>query len=311
MDGFELSTMNLNFGGHLDCGTLFLVNCFVMNLCCCAGLCCPLSNQVDNREYLKNKKYVYIHELYDVTNISKTGDFTTTSFNVFKGEEFFDCELSDEDKAIISQIKTAMAHKNEDDRRNAVRELMKTSPREIRFDGYRSVEFSLSGPEKPKLAAVDRSSHHVRNALFYDVTEDRVFGYGVPSAYEAAKFQEVVTALNGTALANNWCCFGQIMCMGTTLHHCFTACCIYECLYGSEIDKIISDLPRGMDMVIDENRMFGKVYLRMHVHDYTQYGPTHNSGVSAQEVPVVGAATAAVVPTTQLSASVAPFSMER
>ena len=206
---------------------------------------------------------------------------TTKKWLDYKDEEKFDCELE-----LIGKMKEAMNHEKY---KMLMNSLVTTADRPIKYDGELTVQFNLSGPERQKVANVDKSVRDVRNLLLYDVTTDRVYGFALPSDHELDSFQQAKNILTDSFLGRNrWffgtmlyglscCCFG----VGPLVFHC--------CIYPEMIEKT-KNLPDDLDVTLLQEDCFqGSVYLEVFTHDYTRYGSHDSSShvVVSPATPVV------------------------
>lgn len=247
---------------------------------------------------LTTKRYIYTKEMKQYTGHSvkvKNDVLTTTktetwNWTEFRNVEKFDCELTKEEKELIGKIKTAMAS---DRYKKEMREVIKTAGRPVKLSG-KTVQFSLTGPERKKDGFLDKSVRDVRNLLLYDVATDRVYGFALPSERELAEFQKVRSALHDSFLGRNRWFFGSPLYM-LTLCGLFSGMCIYCCVIHPENERIVNGMKTDLDMtLLQENCLFGQVYLQVFTHDYTRYG-SHDS--STYEVTECSSSTVISTPT--------------
>jgi hypothetical protein len=235
---------------------------------------------------VSNKKYMYCRDVRQYTSLDfKYEDVKTTKIVKWKDlKEFekYDCILTSEEKELISQIKTIFTQTAEADRMKAIRNLNKVSKREIRYDEKKCVEFSLEGPERPKITPLNKEIRDIRNLLLYDVTRDIVHGFALPSNEEKEKFEGVITSFKQSSLGKS-CCFKHPMLVMCTCCYMCTSCYIYSYFYQPEVARIRSSIPSELDLEILEECISGEVYVKLYTYDYTRYG-AHNSGVGVSDV---------------------------
>ena len=177
---------------------------------------------------------------------------------------------------------------NHDNYKLMMNTVVETAGRPIKYDGEYTVQFNLSGPERQKVANVDRSVRDVRNLLLYDVTTDRVYGFALPSDKELESLQQARNILGDSFLGKYRWFFGSPL-------YGLSCCCLgagplvfHSCIYPEMIEKA-KRLPGDLDVTLLQEDCFkGSVYLEVFTHDYTRYG-SHDSSTYAALTPATSA----------------------
>ena len=267
--------------------------------------CCDKGNPV--MPELKSRKYLYS------ASYSEAGRLCPEKVDEF---EYFDCELDDGDRILISKIKSAYTFPCARHRYEALMmlaETVKGTARELRFGPFSSFcEFSLAGPERPQ-AYMKQQGRHFHNLMIYNVNADSFYGYPTLSRVEIDTFHAFKEALRNTDVAKSW--FYGSTCVIWSCFGCCTSCCYYNSHLRPQIEAIRQQIPPDMDIHITENACLGQVKLYLYGHDHSKYG-FQDSGVPPMDIPVSGCCCCCSGPTAAQfgsapSSAVAPHQMNR